>query len=235
MFLLWPERLFPVSFKTDQRILGCRNQEKGVPIVVDQSIHRELVLKTAKRRAFRWEGTMNDRAIDKYLVGYCGLYCGGCDTLRIYRKGQEESRPPEWSELPERIRVNLPLKPKPIICEGCGSDTVFGGCALCPFRKCARKRAVTLCMACDRYPCFRHHLFGLLSKVFRIRKKLPHQMIMADNIERIRAVGIDTWLVEQDAKWRCPDCQEPYSWYLSTCQGCGRSPDELKGFIAPGK
>jgi hypothetical protein len=174
--------------------------------------------------------------VDKHLVGYCGLYCGGCDTLRVYRQGLRENRTPEWGELPGRLRDNLPFKPKPIICEGCGSDTVFGGCAICPFRKCARKRGViALCMECDRYPCFRHYLFGLLAKIFRIQKKLPHQKTMAENLERIRALGTDAWLVEQDAKWRCPDCGEPYSWYLSACRGCGRSLDEVKGFLQPDK
>jgi hypothetical protein len=175
---------------------------------------------------------MDDQTADKRLVGYCGLYCGGCDVLRLYREGQAADRIPQWNELPDRLSKQLPFKPKPIICHGCSSDTVFGGCAYCGLRSCAKKKgSITICTECDRYPCFRFRLIRVAAWLFSLDNKLPHHKTKAGNLARIGLVGLDQWLAEQDAQWRCPDCQTPFSWYRSTCTRCGRDLDDGRDFL----
>ena len=171
-----------------------------------------------------------DRPAFRY-DSYCGLYCGACDILQAYRHGLETQRTPEWSDLPERFRKHLPAQNADIRCHGCKSDTVFRGCARCPMRSCARKRGnVELCVDCADYPCLRTRLLGLVVRLMSLERKLPHQRVRRANQERIRCVGLAEWLVEQDRRWRCPQCGTLFSWYRATCPQCGRELDSLKGF-----
>lgn len=174
---------------------------------------------------------MERASADRNLAGYCGLYCGGCDIYRLHKDSVESGRKAEWAELPERLRKNLPFKPSEIVCQGCRSDVVFGGCRWCPMRACARKRAdVTFCTDCSRYPCFRFKVFRVIAWLTSLEKKLPHQKSKRINLERIRCVGMETWLAEQEQEWRCPDCQTRFSWYSSTCGKCGRELESLKAY-----
>ena len=174
---------------------------------------------------------MEHIASDRRLLGYCGLYCGACDIHRTYSAAKETGHTPAWSELPTRLTQNLPFRPKPIVCEGCRSDKVFGGCAICSIRKCAEKKpAISICTECDRYPCIRFKVFGLLNRLFSIERKLPHQTTKLANIRRIEQVGKRAWLAEQRKTWQCPTCNEPFSWYRSTCAKCGAALDPLKPY-----
>jgi rubrerythrin len=75
-------------------------------------------------------------------------------------------------------------------------------------------------------------LQSLVVKLFSLEKKLPHQRMRKDNLERIHRAGLEAWLAEQDKEWRCPKCQTPYSWYQSVCDSCGTGLDPLKGFLS---
>ena len=168
---------------------------------------------------------------NRNLAGYCGLYCGACDIHLLAREGEASGKPPAWSDLPERFRKHLHVKDKPVACQGCRSDAVFAGCSICPLRKCAKGRGLQgFCTDCADYPCMKLRLLGLVSRLMRFEKKLPHQKSKAANLERARCVGMDTWLEEQAQRWRCPACHAPYSWYRSTC-ACGHELDSLKGFL----
>jgi hypothetical protein len=174
---------------------------------------------------------MSDSAIEQNLVGYCGLYCGACEVLRLHQEGQSAGRAPDWSDLPEEFRRHLPFKPAPVRCHGCRSDTVFAGCAHCPLRVCAKQRGIaTVCADCEKYPCLRIKLMGLVVWLFGVEKKLPHQRTKRGNLERIRSIGVAEWLREQDRHWRCPECQTQFSWYRRTCGTCGQDLRARKGF-----
>jgi len=163
---------------------------------------------------------------------YCGLYCGACDILQAYRKGLETGKTPGWDDVPERMRKNLPFHPKEIKCHGCKTDTVFGGCAYCPIRKCARKKGnVEHCWDCKKYPCFRFKLMSIIAKLSSLDKKLPHQKTKKANQACICEFGTAQWLAVQDNKWKCPGCGTTFSWYRETCEKCGRELDSLKGYM----
>ena len=43
----------------------------------------------------------------------------------------------------------------------------------------------------------------------------------AHNLDVIKEQGLAKWLVEQDARWRCPKCGKPVAWDAKACKKCG--------------
>jgi predicted RNA-binding Zn-ribbon protein involved in translation (DUF1610 family) len=56
---------------------------------------------------------------------------------------------------------------------------------------------------------------------------LPHVGACTANLEAIRSSGVERWLSEQDARWRCPACGARIAWYSLACSGCGRGVRDL--------
>lgn len=130
------------------------------------------------------------------LVTYCGLYCGLCSQRgRIPHQAHllKESMVKEgyevWGkELPgfnEFWAFLVDLCNPDKACPGCRRD---GGPPFCSIRKCARQRKVDICVFCEEYPCKR--LMG-------IAKGYP--TLIADG-NRIREIGIETWIQEQEER-----------------------------------
>lgn len=152
---------------------------------------------------------------------YCGLYCGACDVMVAYKQGLKTGKLPVWQDLPEEFIKNIPTgKTDEIKCFGCKSDQVFGGCAKCMIRKCAReKMKVEFCFECEKHPCIKYKIQRFLTKVL-FEKKLPHLKTIEPNQQAIKLEGLDKWLKDQQDKWRCPDCLAELSWYQSECRSC---------------
>ncbi len=170
---------------------------------------------------------MNGTSPDRNLAAYCGLYCGACDIHVLHRTAEAAGREAAWSELPPEFRDHLPFGPAPIRCEGCRGETVFVGCTRCPVRACARARRLEgSCASCDRYPCFRYAIMRLIFLLGSLERKLPHLRNRKAAREAMACAGVDRWLADQEARWRCPACGARTSWYARACQGCGK---ELSG------
>ena len=48
-----------------------------------------------------------------------------------------------------------------------------------------------------------------------------HRDIPLSNLRRLAEVGLETWLTEQEARYRCPTCGKPVDIYSETCRACG--------------
>lgn len=153
---------------------------------------------------------------------YCGIYCGACDIRLAGETGRKSRFAAFWDEgtlrrfrqrqgtpitNPEQLRLR---------CSGCKSDDVFVNCGACAMRACARERRVEHCSDCGEYPC---------ATVVGFRKAaalLPHVAACAPNLRAIRTSGVARWIADQEARWRCPECLAPFSWYAEGCGSCGR-------------
>ncbi|MBN1425559.1 DUF3795 domain-containing protein [Candidatus Fermentibacteria bacterium] len=133
---------------------------------------------------------------------YCGLYCGACEVMAANRRGTVADVAREWGRSEEELR-----------CDGCKTDVLAVYCRDCTFRACAREKGVEFCSECGDYPCK-----ALLA--FR-DDKAPHHSIVVHNLERIAVIGGRAWCEEQRARWSCPACVEPFSWYAEKCPSCG--------------
>ncbi len=126
-------------------------------------------------------------------MGHCGVYCGACPSF-----GRT--------------------------CRGCGSEdrdqkrTSKWGCKL--RRCCHEDKDLDHCGQCDELPC-RKYIAKLPGSHpddarFGYRREAP------DNLLRVEVVGVDAWLKEQDARWRCPDCHGRVVFWRYTCADCER-------------
>jgi hypothetical protein len=135
--------------------------------------------------------------------GYCGLYCGACPHFLASENGTLEQLAAEKNTLPENIR-----------CHGCKSAVVSGWCSICTLKQCARSKGLEFCDACDQYPCTDLQAF--------IDDPLyPYHQLVPQDLKTIRQKGLEVWLTEQDARWRCPACGNKHSWHDTICPVCG--------------
>ena len=127
-------------------------------------------------------------------MGPCGVYCGACPS---YAK----------------------------TCNGCGSEDKTQKqkhkwgykIRVC----CLNTKRFQFCNQCDEFPC----------KVYRKKlsdshpgdKRFAYRHELFDSLARLKEVGIERWLKEQEEKWRCPQCGGVVSFYKYTCAKCGYS------------
>ena len=146
----------------------------------------------------RSAGACNER-----VDAYCGLYCGACDVLQANLRGTVEKLAAEWKMTADEL-----------LCHGCRTEVAAVFCRDCTFRACARRKGLEFCAECADYPCE-----ALVA--FR-NDKHPHHSIVLHNLERISTVGGPAWREEQRARWSCPACGEPFTWYADGCPSCGK-------------
>ncbi len=151
---------------------------------------------------------------------YCGIYCGACDIHVAYVTGQRSRFASFFTEPTLKALItlrNIPYQQSDLglKCHGCKSDTVFINCSDCPIRACAVARKVEHCIDCGDYPC------AILQKRKTMEGLLPHLAGNHENMASIRKSGLEQWLLEQDAKWKCPECQTRFAWYTGHCSYCG--------------
>ena len=139
---------------------------------------------------------------------YCGTYCGAC-SIAMYNR--------ETGHADELVALLGGVPTEDLSCGGCKSDSVYAGCKACDIRSCARQKGIEHCIDCAGYPC----------KSFRTRQKaaklFPHLHRTDVGLRCIKLGGVDYWLDLQKKHWSCPDCDTPFTWYVTACSKCGRS------------
>jgi hypothetical protein len=102
--------------------------------------------------------------MEKYaLLGYCGLYCGGCRSFEGHTVGK---------------------------CQGCKDEKVL--ISDCPTKECAEKKQLSHCGDCEGFPCdalnafyhdgISHHAMAL-ANVKRIRVDGPEKWLLEQEKE----------------------------------------------------
>jgi len=137
---------------------------------------------------------------DKNLVGRCGIYCGACfayrgtisqkatelrETLNKEKFGRRIATAFDWiGDYSEFSKVLSHLKN--LKCQGCGAG---GGNPWCSIRKCCQKKGFASCAECSEFPC---------EKLDWMTKRYSNWNLR--NLERVREVGVENWLEEQEEK-----------------------------------
>jgi hypothetical protein len=141
---------------------------------------------------------------DRDLVGRCGTYCGSCPVYRACHDMDEK----RVLELSFSTRCTIGQ----VRCEGCGSPDRFVLGLKCAFRKCAEERGLESCGLCQDFPC--ESLCGFWEKDMRRDGEAEK------NARRVREAGVDKWLDEADARWRCRHCDSKVALDMKACRIC---------------
>jgi Protein of unknown function (DUF3795) len=104
-------------------------------------------------------------------------------------------------------------------CPGCNSDSENKQkhCTKCVIRNCEYLEESTsgFCYECPKYPCPR---LKQLDKRYRTR----YHMSMIENLNNIKALGLDEFLVQEKLNWTCPACKAVRSVHRENCLVCGK-------------
>jgi hypothetical protein len=131
-------------------------------------------------------------------LGYCGLYCGGCQAYQETQAG---------------LRTTFQRETQ--ACEGCASSGVVASwCRDCEIKACARRKGLRYCLPCDEYPCAK-------LQAFVNDPRYPYHRAVHSDMVRLREVGTETWLREQATRWACRTCGNKYHWFERKCASCG--------------
>jgi len=133
----------------------------------------------------------------KRYYAFCGLYCGACWSMIAYEKTQGEA-----SALRVKLDDDEPC------CTGCDSEQQ----KTCEFVVCNKNHSTESCAFCPDYPCVRITAFS--------HEEWEHHQVVLTNLNRIREIGMETWLAEQKDYWKCPSCGSRTKWYQKQCTNC---------------
>lgn len=152
---------------------------------------------------------------NRWLVGRCGIYCGYCEIYRAYKDS-----PKLRAELAQRYGCS----PGDIICSGCQMVHARGWRGdpkrgyNCKIRECLGDKGFKFCYECPAIKTCR--LLIELASVY-----ILFGVDLNTNLQIIRDGKIKEWLSEQDARWRCGNCEKPIilSQKIDYCHHCGRA------------
>ena len=126
---------------------------------------------------------------------YCGLYCGACEVLNLYRAEVESGKPAAWEDLPQPLKNVIPPDYK-VACTGCKTGLLSPGCQACVIRICASGKGVEACVVCGVYPCklVNERKVYITEHLYEV---LPHVKAKFSQAKRIMEVGYAAWREEQ--------------------------------------
>jgi hypothetical protein len=141
------------------------------------------------------------------LAAVCGLYCGACALYRATRDNH--------SQRLEEVLKTWKLPEGETQCDGClGGGALTSYCRDCKMRLCAGERpGVTRCGDCSDFPCDRITDFN--------NDGMRHHAEAIENLKHMQEIGAEKWILEQEERWRCPECHVQVHWYERTCFSCG--------------
>jgi len=162
----------------------------------------------------------------EHLAAACGTYCGACPAYLAKHGKDEQMKMKLQKSFSSGTMKALKNIPPPnwmdgLLCDGCLSSGMLAGhCQTCKIRLCAaNKQHDSRCSDCKELPC--DHITGLI-----MMGDYLHREEYLPNLEKIREMGVQEWVKNEEERWRCPQCGLPVSWYDTKCTGCGEPRSE---------
>lgn len=130
------------------------------------------------------------------VLGFCGLYCGGCAYYQNTING-----------------VGTPWEGQNIDCFGCNSGQATPWCTNCEIKACNERQGIRICLDCTSFPC--EVLTGFMDD-----PRYPYHKDVPDNMKRLKEIGLEAWSAEQEKNWICADCGGQINWSNKECPAC---------------
>ncbi|MBN1143226.1 MAG: DUF3795 domain-containing protein [Bacteroidales bacterium] len=104
-------------------------------------------------------------------------------------------------------------------CGGCRipADPKPKHCVQCSILNCVHLAETTsgFCYDCVKYPCQR-------MKQLDKRYRKSYNMSLLENLNLIKELGINRYIVQENAKWRCPTCGGTICVHRGYCLSCSK-------------
>jgi hypothetical protein len=131
------------------------------------------------------------------LLGYCGLYCGGCGVYQATVEG-----------MPKEDDAGRPL-----LCKGCNSGVTTPWCTDCAIKTCARDKAIRHCSQCAENPCEK-------MTAFMQDPRYPYHLRVQDDMRSLEALGLAAWCKAMERRYTCETCGQRFDWFAGRCPSC---------------
>lgn len=138
--------------------------------------------------------------MDQSLLGYCGLYCGGCPMYQATVAGT-----PKKDE-----------KGDDLVCKGCDSGRTTPWCTDCQIKACNKRKGIRYCLECADNPCE-------ILTYFMNDPQYPYHLEVQDNMKSLKELGFERWASTSAQKYRCGSCRSQVNWFEASCSKCGVS------------
>ena len=127
------------------------------------------------------------------LIAPCGMNCGICKSYLAFSRG-----------IPQE-------KGKVSHCSGCLPRDK--NCSIKRPCKMLSKKKIRFCFECEQMPC---------KNLERVDKRYRNRyaMSMVENLKEIQTKGIETFLKNQETKYKCPNCGDVVSVHDRKCYSC---------------
>jgi hypothetical protein len=154
--------------------------------------------------------------INPDFLAPCGLYCGVC---AIHIAGRDNNQ--KFKESLVKLyqggvpgKGTLPgsdkLTPESIHCQGCLSGDPFVYCRQCEIKDCTREKGYAGCHECGEFPCEYIDDFSMAVGKKVILRVIPY----------IREVGVEKWVMDEEARYFCPECGNKVFRGVVRCNKC---------------
>lgn len=146
----------------------------------------------------------------------CGLYCGVCAIHIAHRDNNQKLKQalvnlykggtPGKGTLPGSENLTA----DDIKCDGCLADDRFMHCEQCEIRTCCQEKGYAGCHECNEFPCQYIDDFSMAVGKKVVLRCVPYR----------REFGTEKWIVDEEARYHCPDCGKKVFRGAMRCNKC---------------
>ena len=154
--------------------------------------------------------------INPDYIAPCGLYCGVCGILYATRENDLKFKEILAGFYSDKLSKSEKLSVEDIHCKGCLSSEPFYFCRECAIKDCVTQKGYSGCHECADFPCTLIEEFPIPLGKKVILRAIPYR----------KKVGTEKWVMDEEARYICPECGQKLFRGAKRCNKC-KTPVDL--------